>query len=278
MKQSGVSQSEDSIPPFLKWAGGKRWLVDNHPQLFPSNVVRYVEPFLGSGAAFFKLRPKNALLADSNRQLIETYKAIRGEWNKVAKLLARHDRSHCREYYYYMRDAKPRSEVARAAQFVYLNRTCWNGLYRVNLQGKFNVPIGTKARAVLASDNFEEVAKLLESADIRWADFEEVFSMTGSGDFIFADPPYTVRHNNNGFLKYNESIFSWADQVRLRDCVVGAISRGATVLVSNAAHRSVRDLYRGIGKIHLLERKSVIAGNSRARGLYGEVVIKCYAR
>lgn len=261
--------------PFLKWAGGKRWLVDNHVELVDIKCKRYIEPFLGSGAVFFKLAPKKAILADKNPELIDTFTAIRDDWQKVGEHLQVHQRHHNKAYYYRIRDQKPRSEAGKAAQFIYLNRTCWNGLYRVNLKGKFNVPKGTKSNVVLDTDSFESIAKLLKGAELVASDFEDVIDKAEYDDFVFVDPPYTVKHNNNAFLKYNEHLFSWADQKRLRDCIAAAYFRGARIVVTNAYHSSIRNLYKGIGRHEKLTRASVISGNSNGRGDFEEIVIRC---
>ena len=138
--------------PFLKWAGGKRWFVTNHSDLLPQSFNRYIEPFLGSGAVFFHLQPQNALLGDSNKELVDTYRAIKSEWKLVYRYLRAHHTKHSKEYYYQIRKSRPISSASKAARFIYLNRTCWNGLYRVNLSGVFNVPIGTKSTVVFADD------------------------------------------------------------------------------------------------------------------------------
>jgi len=270
------SEGKRAIAPFLKWAGGKRWLVDRYASYLDVEYDRFIEPFLGSGAVFFKLMPESAVLCDKNEQLIETYSTIRDDWKLVERYLGDHHRKHCKEYYYQVRAKALKSPAARAARLIYLNRTCWNGLYRVNLSGEFNVPIGTKSNAVLPTDDFEYVSELLRSVELISGDFEIALSRAGLGDFVFVDPPYTVKHNFNGFVKYNESIFSWDDQVRLRDCVVLAASRGAKVIVTNACHDSIKEIYDGVGDIVTLSRSSVIAGKSIARGKYDEVVIKCF--
>lgn len=261
------------VVPFLKWAGGKRWFVSHALTLVPPTYERYVEPFLGSAAMFFALRPKKALLSDLNARLIETYSSIQSDWQKVMNALEKHQSNHDKKYYYAERDRIHRNPFSRAAQFIYLNRTCWNGLYRVNLAGEFNVPKGTKSSVILSTDNFESVAELLKTAELRCSDFSDVLRECGRGDLVFIDPPYTVKHNSNGFVKYNEKLFSWHDQVRLRDEVVGAISRGARVIVTNADHSTVRALYRGVGEIKSIERASVLAANARFRISTKELVI-----
>lgn len=260
------------IPPFLKWAGGKRWLVNNHFDLFPASYERYFEPFLGSGAVFFKLQPKLGLLSDFNKELVDCYVAIKSDWKKIEKNLKIHHKNHSEEYYYKVRASRPTSPAGKAAKLIYLNRTCWNGLYRVNQKGKFNVPIGTKTDVILADDNFEELAKKLAGITISHLDFEEAIDQSNSGDFIFADPPYTVQHNMNGFVKYNERIFSWGDQIRLRDALVRAHFRGCKILVTNAYHESVKKLYRDHFTLMRLDRKSTIGGRGADRGRYDELI------
>jgi DNA adenine methylase len=238
---------------------------------------RYVEPFLGGGALYFTLRPARALLADLNPRLIETYAALRSDWEKVYRLLTEHQRRHSSGHYYEERARIRRASHSRAAQFIYLNRTCWNGLYRVNREGQFNVPIGTKSTVLLDSDDFGETAAQLQHAVLRCSDFGDVLGECGKRDLVFVDPPYTVKHRLNGFVKYNEKLFSWDDQVRLRDSVVSATSRGAKVIVTNADHPSVRSLYRNVGAFHTVTRASVLAGNAQYRANVSELVITTWA-
>lgn len=179
--------------------------------LLPKRFNRYIEPFLGSGAVFFYLRPKGGILGDSNRDLIETYQAIKQNWAIVYRHLVEHQGRHSRNYYYQIRSVRPTSLALRAARFIYLNRTCWNGLYRVNQEGKFNVPIGTRSSVIFEDDCFDEIAGALKEVELRACDFEELIDLAEEGDLIFADPPYTVRHNHNGFIKYNENLFSWSE-------------------------------------------------------------------
>lgn len=251
-------------------------MVSSHSHIFPNQYNRLIEPFLGSGAVFFSMRPKRAILSDLNADLIESYQAIKDHSAAVQKLLEKHHKNHSKEYYYKMRASKPRTMVSKAAKFIYLNRTCWNGLYRVNLKGEFNVPVGTKTNVILDSDNFEGVASLLSNADISVCDFEVTIDQAMANDLVFIDPPYTVKHNNNGFLKYNETLFSWDDQIRLRDAIERAVARGAFVLLTNAKHKCIEELYEGIGEHLCLSRSSVISGKTSARGKYEEIIVKCY--
>lgn len=263
-------------PPFLKWAGGKRWLVSAFPELFPHSFNTYIEPFLGSGAVFFHLTPAKAILSDTNAELINTYEAIQLDWRSIARELRVLHENHSQDLYYEIRKKSYKSKSKRAAKFIYLNRTCWNGLYRVNLKGEFNVPIGTKENVILGSDNFKEVSKILKNTKLIVSDFQEVIDASNKNDFLFIDPPYTVRHNLNGFVKYNDKLFSWDDQIRLRDTIENAVSRGVKVLLTNANHESVKELYKGIGEMIAVERQSVISGNAANRGKYSELIVKTY--
>jgi DNA adenine methylase len=269
-----VGSSYAPVVPFLKWAGGKRWICKELTARIGPIQGRYIEPFLGSGAVFFSVRPGNAILSDVNRDLVYTYRALKSQHRAVLRHLIDHQISHCSEYYYKVRDNIPSSFAERAARFIYLNRTCWNGLYRVNLDGKFNVPIGTKSTVLLDSDDFETVADCLSRAEITHSDFLTAVDNAKEGDVVFCDPPYTVRHNFNGFVKYNETLFSWSDQVRLRDAVLRARERGARIYVTNADHESIWELYQKDFQIHKFKRYSAIGGAKAVRGTYSEILIE----
>lgn len=261
------------IVPFLKWAGGKRWLTSGYAHLFPEKFEHYIEPFVGSAAVFFHLQPEIATLSDSNVELINVYQQIRSNWERVYRALKRHANNHCEDYYYEERSTERRAQHEQAAQFLYLNRTCWNGLYRVNLRGQFNVPVGTKDAVLLETDEFERTASILQRATLLVSDFEPILSRATKGDFVFIDPPYVTRHNFNGFIKYNDKLFSWDDQKRLAIAVCSAAARGAQILLTNANHVSVRRLYRGLGKKITLQRHSVLAASSENRGPTSEIAI-----
>jgi DNA adenine methylase len=262
-----------ALVPFLKWAGGKRWLTNRYSRLLPKEFETYIEPFLGSAAVFFHLRPERAILADKNLELINVYRQIRQNWRKVHMALRRHQSLHDKVYYYKERGRQHRAAHERAAQFLYLNRTCWNGLYRVNMRGEFNVPIGTKSAVLMDTDDFAATAAVLRQARLKVCDFEATLAQASAGDFAFIDPPYITRHNFNGFVKYNEEIFSWKDQERLASSVKDAAGRGAKLLVTNAAHESIHELYGGIG-VHLeLNRASILAADSSNRGVTTEIAI-----
>lgn len=271
-----MSVSNTEVPtqpvPFLKWAGGKRWLANGFADLFPKFEGRHIEPFAGSAAVFFSLRPQRAVLSDLNGRLIETYTAIKEQPTSFEAHFRRFADQHCKDFYYRTRGAKFRSSSKRAAQFLYLNRVCFNGIYRENLRGEFNVPIGSKTKALLETDDFHGVSAMLKDVTLLHQDFEKTIDDAVADDFVYVDPPYTTKHNMNGFVKYNQHIFSWEDQIRLAESVERAVSRGARVVVSNADHGDVRSLYSGFLKIRSVSRNNVIASKSAHRGTITEMV------
>lgn len=273
-----VEGHEDNhkVLPFLKWAGGKRWLVTRHPELFPKKFNRYIEPFVGSGAVFFHLQPSKSILADINGDLIDTYRGIKEDWEGVWKQLEKFHSKHDHEFYYKTRSKTCDELIEHTARFIYLNRTCWNGLYRVNKQGVFNVPIGTKTNVVLDTDEFSQTSKLLKGAKLLAGSFKKTIDIAEKEDFLFIDPPYTANHNSNGFLKYNDKLFSWEDQEKLRDSIEAAQKRGAKILLTNANHKSVKDLYSGMGKYVVVERPSVISGKASGRKKTTELVVRMW--
>ncbi|WP_045234612.1 DNA adenine methylase [Deinococcus pimensis] len=262
-----------TVKPFLKWAGGKRWLIANHGDLFPQDYNRYIEPFLGSGSVFFGMQPSTSILSDINNELIGTYITLRDDWVELRRLLESYHLHHSKEFYYNIRASRPTTSIERAARFIYLNRTCWNGLYRVNKSGHFNVPIGTKSSVILPDDNFEAVSRLLSRAELLSCDFEMIIDKACEGDFLFVDPPYTVRHNYNGFVKYNETLFSWEDQLRLADALIRAKARNVKILSTNAFHESIRSLYSDHFMLTCVDRVSPIAADKASRKRYEEYVI-----
>ncbi|WP_198386542.1 DNA adenine methylase [Burkholderia ubonensis] len=272
------SPTAETLTPFLKWPGGKRWFVCNYANLIPKEFDTYVEPFLGAGSVYFHLRPRQALLGDINPDLVNAYRAIKEDWETVSNSLRYRQRRHREDadsYYYWLRDRTPSDPAQQASRLIYLNRTCFNGIYRVNKRGQFNVPRGTKDKVVIETDDFEGMSRALRNAELVVGDFESLVERADSGDFVFCDPPYTVRHNHNGFRKYNEVIFSWADQERLASSLLRAARRGVKVLCTNANHQSVRDLYSDpvFDQIAVSRYSSISASNSSRRS-FEELVIR----
>ena len=240
-----TDRMELCVQPFLKWPGGKRWLVSTLIQMIgPQEYGTYREPFLGGGALFFALRPKQSVLSDVNADLINTYRQVK---NNSKELLQRLQNFPVNQATYdRFRKQRTGSTLERAIRFLYLNRTAFGGMYRLNEQGGFNVPFGGGERTAAPLWKYgllQSAAGALRSSKLCAVDFEEALSAPVKGDLVYCDPTYTVAHNNNGFIRYNERNFSWEDQKRLARCCREAASRGALVLVSNAYHDEVLRLF-----------------------------------
>jgi len=231
--------------PFLKWPGGKRWLAKEIVSIIQRQLRgQYFEPFLGGGAVFFMLQPDRGTLSDINPELINAYQQVRDDPNNILKYLKKEKVT--TKNYYRLRDLHIRSPVKRTVRFLFLNRTSFGGIYRLNRHGQFNVPYGGGERtpSILWEDNLiTNASNALKGMRLLASDFEAVMEMASKGDVVYCDPTYTVAHENNGFLRYNEKNFSWNDQKRLSQAARRAVKRGATVVVSNAAHNSLRELY-----------------------------------
>ncbi len=246
--------------PFLRWAGGKQWLVPTLLDLLPHGWEGYFEPFLGAGALYFRLAPHVAHLSDLNPELINAYVQLRDHPSELVRRLR--PLRHNKKTYKAMSSAKPRTSLSKAIRFIYLNRTAWNGLYRVNSGGKFNVPIGMHKFAAIC----DEPLLLAASASLRRAtldatDFEEAIEGARKGDLVYLDPPYATSDNAkaNGFIAYNSTLFSLGDQKRLANAAKGLMRRGCFVIVSNTSHPLIDTLYPGFNRIEVL-RSSRIAG------------------
>lgn len=258
--------------PFLRWAGGKRWLASSGSTTFPE-TERYIEPFLGGGAIFFSQNASNALLSDLNPYLINAYRWMRDDPVGLFQGLQAHFDRHTSAFYYSVRKQLGYETLADAVAFIYLNRACFNGLFRVNLAGKFNVPIGTKLFALRDCGEFLSWSEKLGTAEIVVADFEAIIDRCAEGDFLFVDPPYTVKHNGNGFIEYNEKIFSWDDQIRLAACLSRASDRGVEFLLTNGDHENVRALYSDRYPLVAQGRGSEMAGKAAHRGQTTELLV-----
>jgi DNA adenine methylase len=265
-----VEPREVHCPPLLKWPGGKRHLLGSILPLVPRNFNRYFEPFFGGGALFFALGPKRAYLSDKNSELIHVYSQVRDRPEAVIRTLR--TLRNTEDEYYKIRSSIPKSDAGRAARLIYLTTLAFNGIYRVNLNGQFNVPYGYKTHLQTCdAERIRMSSRLLKRAIVRDQDFEQALSGAGKGDLVYLDPPYTVAHGNNGFIKYNAKIFSWEDQMRLARVAKEVAAKGCTVIVSNADHSSIRSLYSGFATT-TLERNSIIAASSTFRSRITECV------
>lgn len=257
-------------PPF-RWPGGKRWLVDRLLELVPADCGRFFEPFFGGGALFWALRPEIATISDSNVALMACYAAIRDHHREISARLR--DLTQDQATYYRVRAERPTDEIARAARLIYLTTLAFNGIHRVNKAGDFNVPYSGRTYARLQDESFLSAhADALRSAEILSVDFEEAVASAASGDVIYLDPPYTVKHGNNGFVKYNDRIFSWSDQKRLARVARNLANRGCHVIVSNADHDSIREMYEGFVE-RIETRTSAMAADTKHRGEIQEIVL-----
>lgn len=259
--------------PFLRWAGSKRWLLRQIVHILPRQFGRYHEPFLGSGALFFFLGPQRALLTDKCSELIDVYTMIRHEVSTIIRYLRPMKPN--RDLFYAIRNQPSRGRLKRAAEFLYLNKTCWNGLYRVNSEGRFNVPYGMPRTDFIADfENLRACSQVLErpGVKLRSCDFEAALVNVKAGDLVYLDPPYVTRHNNNGFVDYNETLFSWEDQRRLATRARQMANAGAYVIVTNANHREVVELYQGF-KSRTLTRSSTLASDFKCRGRVKEALL-----
>ncbi|MFO0714685.1 MAG: DNA adenine methylase [Sandaracinus sp.] len=279
-----IDVDEERAPsPFLKWVGGKGKLLTQLLPLLPPGVerMRHVEPFAGGAAMFFARRPERAVLCDFNRSLVDTYLAVRDDLESVIGELETLQMSHAAGSYYGVRDryngtrTQPRSE--RAAMFVYLNKTCFNGLHRVNRRGEFNVPEGRyKNPRILDEGGLRAASRALQRAEIKQAGFEAMLEYVRPGDFVYLDPPYEPVSETASFTAYAAGDgFSRADQTRLRDVVLELDRRGAKIMLSNSDVPFIRELYAKL-RIDTVAAPRAINCDARGRGLVSEVVVRNY--
>lgn len=260
---------------FLKWVGGKRWFVNRENQRFPTEYNRYIEPFLGGGAVFFYLEPQEAILSDINSELINTYIAVRDELDSVYRNLGIHARNHCKDYFYQVRSRSTRTLATSAARMIYLNKSCFNGIYRVNKQGRFNVPYGTEDSISFDYENLRKSSLILQNAHLLCQDFEITIDLAQEDDFIFCDPPYVVVDEDNRFVGYNPDAFSWADQIRLVNVLERAKDRNVKIIMTNVDHPKVRRLYENVQGFTLdtVQRQCYISGTVEGRTAYQELIV-----
>ncbi|MBD2528880.1 DNA adenine methylase [Nostoc flagelliforme FACHB-838] len=270
---------ETSPRPFLKWAGGKSRLIQQYIPYFPKSYKNYYEPFLGGGAVFFYLQPTAAVLTDINAELINTYCCVRDHVEELISLLKEHQIRHNKDYYYSIRNHSGGTDIEKAARLIYLNKTCFNGLYRVNSQGKFNVPLGRYENPNICSEVLLKAASEgLSHAEIKQADFTEVLNhATSSDDFIFFDPPYHPLSETSYFTAYSQNCFSKKDQEILRDTCAELASRGVKVMVCNSDSEFIKKNYTDINfEIYQIKAARSINSNIKNRGMINELLITSF--
>jgi DNA adenine methylase len=270
------------LQPFLKWAGGKRQLVPVIRQYIPHKFNLYFEPFVGAGAVLFDLQPRTSLINDANAELINCYRVIKGD----PEGLIAHARQHrnTKEYFYRLRridreDAfKSLSPLERASRIIFLNKTCYNGLFRVNSQGQFNVPFGNYTNPVIVDEIvIRAVSRYLNEAQVEISneDFQIALSGASRGDFIYLDPPYDPLSDTSSFTGYNLNSFNKDEQRRLQDVCDDLTKRGCKVLLSNSATDFIRHLYSDANRYTIVEVEANRNINSVAtsRGKISELLI-----
>lgn len=266
--------------PIVKWVGGKRQLMFELLKNMPENYNRYFEPFIGGGALFFYLQPDNAYISDMNEELINLYQVVRDNVDELITDLQKHDIS--KEYFMEIRNIdrtdeyKNWSDVKKASRFIYLNRTCFNGMYRVNSKGEFNVPFGHyKNPRILDENNLINCSNLLQRTEIKHADFSEILKKVKKGDFVYFDPPYVPLSETSSFTSYTKDGFDMDMQFKLRDVCDELDTIGVKFLLSNSDTKLVNELYENYNIKKVFASRQINA-NADGRGKITEVLVRNY--
>ncbi|MES1165572.1 MAG: Dam family site-specific DNA-(adenine-N6)-methyltransferase [Verrucomicrobiota bacterium] len=276
----GAGGAHDRLAPFLKWAGGKRSLLPHLLPLVPKDIGTYFEPFLGGGALFFELarlgRVRKAVLADKNEELIHCYRTLQRDVDGVVTALGRH--KYDERHYYAVRDANPArlTDAARAARTVFLNRSGYNGLYRVNRAGAFNVPFGRYDRPRLVNvERLRRAAYALRGVNLRVDDFQKVVASATPEDFVYFDPPYVPVSPTANFTAYGQAGFNGEDQERLARLLRNLADTRVKTLLSNSDCRATRALYRGFPR-QSVEVRRAINSVATKRGPVSELIVRSF--
>lgn len=283
LARNKVYQYNALARPFLKWAGGKRQLLPAIAKYIPAKYQEYYEPFIGAGAVLFALQPNHSTIADTNSELINCYRVIKEQPEELLTLCQQHQENNSKEYYYQLRqqdrqdDFQDRSPVERAARIIYLNKTCFNGLFRVNSSGQFNVPYGRYKNPVIANPEIiRTISTYLNRAKVRILndDFERAVAGARKGAFIYFDPPYHPLSDTSSFTGYSMNGFGKTEQERLKNLCDELTDRGCQILASNSAAPWIESLYND-PRYEIVEVKATRAINtvSSKRGKIDEVLI-----
>lgn len=266
--------------PIVKWVGGKRQLMFELLQNMPEYYNRYFEPFIGGGALFFELQPYNAYISDKNEELINLYQVVRDNVDELITDLQKHDISE--EYFFEIRNIDRTeeyenwSDIQKASRFIYLNRTCYNGMYRVNSQGQFNVPFGHyKNPRIVDENNLINCSNLLQKTEIKHADFTEILKKVKKGDFVYFDPPYVPLSETSSFTSYTKDGFDMNMQFKLREVCDELNSMGVKFLLSNSDTKLVNELYENYNIKKVFASRQINA-NADGRGKITEVLVRNY--
>lgn len=271
------------VSPVVKWVGGKRQLLDEITPLLPKQIVTYCEPFLGGGAVLFARQPKNAIINDLNGDLMLVYEVIRDDVESLIVSLQEHENTS--EHFYKVRDLdrdkesyKLLSKVEKASRIIYLNKTCYNGLFRVNASGEFNSPFGHYKKPNIVNEPvLRAVNKYLLSPNIQLfsEDFATTLQRVPRGGFVYLDPPYDPVSDTASFTGYNKGGFDRTEQIRLKECCDVLTQRGVKFLLSNSATAFIRELYAEY-TIRTVYAKRAINSDADKRGAVQEVLIRNY--
>lgn len=270
---------EVTASPVVKWVGGKTKLLPELLSRLPERFGRYYEPFAGGAAMFFRIAPKRAVLADSNHDLVGLYTAIAKDVGAVIRRLELHHKAHSESHYYETRERWNDREVSwstpeRAAAFIYLNKTCFNGLWRVNRSGAFNVPIGRYTDPpICVPDNLRAAQQLLARAEIRRGDYREAVRDAKAGDFLYFDPPYDPVTATANFTSYTANVFGHDQQQELADTARALVAKGCYVMLSNSDTPFIRSIYKSGFKIDRVKCARAINSNAAKRGDVDEVIV-----
>ena len=272
--------------PFVKWAGGKRQLMAELEKNFPTKFGTYLEPFLGGGAVMFDLLTKAPNLkcnvSDLNSDLVLTYVTIRDRSEKLIESLENHSKNYHKDstgYYYEVRKQEPKNQIDKASRLLFLNKTCFNGLYRVNSKGKFNVPLGRYTNPnIVNRENLQAVSKILQSEKIKIScrDFSSIIKDAKKGDFVYFDPPYQPVSDTANFTSYTHRDFTEDDLERLADLADQLNSKGCNVMLSNSNSKTVKKMFSSGWRIKEIRANRAINSNSQKRTGHKEIIIKNY--
>lgn len=271
---------ETRARPILKWAGGKSGVLPQMVSHFPVNFKTYLEPFFGAGALFFSLRKHSeAILSDHNHELINLHLMVKNHPQELMVELDKLSKEYSEEFYYKLRSFLPSCPLQMAARTVFLNKTGYNGLYRQNSKGCFNVPFGKRVKCppLYERENFLAVSERLQNVRLLNQDFEETLREANLGDFVYCDPPYEPISQTSSFNLYTSSGFSREDQERLMIACQKAMQRGVSVAISNSAAPFILKLYEGF-EIRRIRAKRFINSKGHARGEIDEALILMYPR
>lgn len=280
--QSPINADRNIVPapepravPYLKWAGGKRSMLRHLLPLIPASYGTYHEPFVGGGALFFALQPKKAVLSDVNRRLVRSYVAVRDDVGTVIELLKTYPYE--KEFFLRMRGAQidEQSDADVAAWLTYLNRTCFNGLYRVNRDNVFNVPFGRYVNPTICDEqNLRACSAALQGVALAHASFERILERAVADDFVYFDPPYLPISATSSFTGYSPDGFGLRDHERLRDAARELKARSVHVMISNSAAPAIRDLYAEGFEVSEVLASRAINANGEGRGKIPELIIR----